>query len=80
MLVEPFAVVGPHGFNVDQLQFLVRGVQEDDAIYLAEDRRYGRRTGDAEAGCLAPLSPAGCLESATLAEQSLLADKTEHSI
>ena len=73
VLLEPFA--GPHYFNVDQLQFLVRGVSEDDAIYLAEDRRYGGRTGDAEAGSLAPMSPAGRHESATLAEQSPMATR-----
>ena len=64
VFAEPFAVTGPHGFSVEQLQFLVRGVPEDDAIYVAEHRRFGGGTGDAEASSLAPLATVGRLATA----------------
>ena len=43
VLVEHFAVAGPYAFNAPRLQLLVKGVPEVDAIYLAEERRYGGR-------------------------------------
>lgn len=67
VLAEPFMATGPHGFNVGQLQFLVRGMPKDDENFLAEDRRFGGRTGNAEARGLAPLSPTGGPKSVTLA-------------
>ena len=69
VLVESCAVAGPHGFTADKLQLLVKGVPQDDEIYLAEDRRFGGKAKRSESSSIVSLSPGDRFDLTVLSDQ-----------